>query len=649
MSQLDEALKLASLGYFVFRVKERGKVPLTEHGFKDATRDERTILHAWDSVPGANIGIDLARSGVFVLDIDPKEGIDPEDVIGALALDRDALVVVRTGEAPEPDAEYPNSLAGVRGAHLYFRGHAPTCKTTIPGVEFRGDGAYVVAPGSFHASGVRYAGELPEVNGARPVPERIERLLRASRAPERVAPAVEGPIPSGARNDTLTSFAGSMRRRGMTEASILAALRVENARCSPPLEDRELQTIAHSIGRKPADDSAVPEVEPEPPADPREFTHARIVTDLAEWIARADEPPPWRVEPLAADGAVTTLAGMRGESKSWLALALCAGVARGAGVAGLRCERGRALYIDGENGRRTMGRRFKLLGLAPEVFVMADGNGLHLPRDASTVRTLIKGTRANLCVLDSLRRLAPMAREDKSDDMAPIFAALAAIAQETGCAIVVLHHRSTKFDAPDTRGSSAIEDQSDLIYVLERERMDPEGLNRKRLRCTKNRIDREPKPRWIRFERVADVMTISPTEPYEGNDDDEPSALATMVEGIESLAPRVLKDGAWPPGRLADALGVDQSNGTFKRALRRLVDGLKWEALGATRARVYRPRPDSGQPAGPNDPNGSPEPLFPDGDRDSGFGPVDPNWKPYRPESPEDDDEEDAEDDWRQR
>ena len=59
-------------------------------------------------------------------------------------------------------------------------------------------------------------------------------------------------IPSGERNGTLTSVAGSMRRRGLGEAEILAALEVTNtARCKPPLPNDELERIAGSVARYP--------------------------------------------------------------------------------------------------------------------------------------------------------------------------------------------------------------------------------------------------------------------------------------------------------------------------------------------------------------------------------------------------------------
>jgi tight adherence protein B len=65
-----------------------------------------------------------------------------------------------------------------------------------------------------------------------------------------LAPTVLGEIPVGARNTTLISFAGSMRRRGMSVEAILAALRVENAtRCRPPLPPSEVELIAAGVGR----------------------------------------------------------------------------------------------------------------------------------------------------------------------------------------------------------------------------------------------------------------------------------------------------------------------------------------------------------------------------------------------------------------
>ena len=57
-------------------------------------------------------------------------------------------------------------------------------------------------------------------------------------------------IPDGQRNITLASLAGSMRRRGMTEREVGAALLVVNAdRCMPPKPESEVLGIAKSVCR----------------------------------------------------------------------------------------------------------------------------------------------------------------------------------------------------------------------------------------------------------------------------------------------------------------------------------------------------------------------------------------------------------------
>lgn len=61
---------------------------------------------------------------------------------------------------------------------------------------------------------------------------------------------VEEHVREGNRNAFLFSLAGTMRRRGMSEEAIFAALKAENeAKCVPPLPEAEVGDIAHGIGR----------------------------------------------------------------------------------------------------------------------------------------------------------------------------------------------------------------------------------------------------------------------------------------------------------------------------------------------------------------------------------------------------------------
>jgi hypothetical protein len=66
----------------------------------------------------------------------------------------------------------------------------------------------------------------------------------------RRAEALAERFPAGQRNASLTSLAGTMRRRGMSEPAIVAALQEENVRrCDPPLALHEVQAIAASVSR----------------------------------------------------------------------------------------------------------------------------------------------------------------------------------------------------------------------------------------------------------------------------------------------------------------------------------------------------------------------------------------------------------------
>lgn len=68
--------------------------------------------------------------------------------------------------------------------------------------------------------------------------------------PNKVVRSILETIDEGSRNSTLTSLAGTMRARGMTEESIHVALLAENiSRCNPPLDESEVKTIAHSVSR----------------------------------------------------------------------------------------------------------------------------------------------------------------------------------------------------------------------------------------------------------------------------------------------------------------------------------------------------------------------------------------------------------------
>lgn len=245
---LDAALNYAARGWPVLPLK--GKAPLTSHGVKEAIVAQDAIRTWWERWPDANVGIATGEAaGVFVLDVDPRAGGD--DSLAALE--------VQHGELPPT----PAVITGGGGRHLYFR-HTPgiSCRNGImTGLDVKSDGGYVVSPPSVHPdTGFPYewdGSSHPDDVPIADAPNWLLDLIRGGADRRGAAPAPELPavIPEGKRNATLTSLAGTMRRRGMGEQAILAALKEENStRCRPPLPNDELQAVAHSISRyDPAD------------------------------------------------------------------------------------------------------------------------------------------------------------------------------------------------------------------------------------------------------------------------------------------------------------------------------------------------------------------------------------------------------------
>ena len=131
------AHRYADAGWPVFPLIPRHKVPLTEHGFKDATTDHRQIEQWFRDYPGRNVGIATGTPGPDVLDIDKHEdqsGFGSYNRLRAEGLVPDAAALIRT----------PNG-----GMHGYYRGTEQR-SGSLPGhhIDYRARGGYVVAPPS---------------------------------------------------------------------------------------------------------------------------------------------------------------------------------------------------------------------------------------------------------------------------------------------------------------------------------------------------------------------------------------------------------------------------------------------------------------------------------------------------------------------
>jgi hypothetical protein len=140
MTMLDHALAAAAKGFRVFPVRQNGKVPLVEDWPNRATTDPDVIRKWWTDALGEpanhNVGIAVGN-GTGVLDFDikgAKRGMASFQEMRLKGLPESLTVTTPSG-----------------GFHVYLKTKVPfpnKVEKLAEGVDTRGDGGYVLAPGS---------------------------------------------------------------------------------------------------------------------------------------------------------------------------------------------------------------------------------------------------------------------------------------------------------------------------------------------------------------------------------------------------------------------------------------------------------------------------------------------------------------------
>lgn len=205
--QQQFAASCAKYGWFIFPLGVKSKVAdttLAPHSHLSASNDATQIEQWWAASPNANIGIDLGRSNLTVLDFD--QGEPPAE----LADDLKGRCTVKTA----------------RGLHVYFSGVSKQRRMYFNGKhvgEIKSDGGYVLAPFSVHPDGPIYtpigSGDLV------PVPDGLLDKLAAHQE-EPLDVSVNGEkIPLGQHDDTLFKIACHLRGKvGLGEERIYELL-----------------------------------------------------------------------------------------------------------------------------------------------------------------------------------------------------------------------------------------------------------------------------------------------------------------------------------------------------------------------------------------------------------------------------------------
>lgn len=180
----QQVQELVNLGFCVFPLRKHSKKPIPGMhwlGLQKSRPTQRLIDQWLELYPHTNWAIVTGKiSGIVIVDIDGPDG--------------EAHVRQVAGE----EALYTASVRTANGVHLYYQhpGGEPIANAVrlFDQVDVRGDGGYVVAPGSLHPSGMGYnwiqridensrriLGTIP-LSAIKPVPAALLPLLRSDSA-----------------------------------------------------------------------------------------------------------------------------------------------------------------------------------------------------------------------------------------------------------------------------------------------------------------------------------------------------------------------------------------------------------------------------------------------------------------------------------
>jgi hypothetical protein len=263
------ALALAAKGFAVFPLRPKTKEPYgddkfyrTVGGYKCATRDRSLIEFWWARHPDNNIGIATGSvSAIWVLDVDGDEGRETlatlEEQHGQLP---ETVAVVTPGKINKK-----TGLHTGRGLHLYFRYplgldiRNAQDRDDLPGLDWRGNGGYVLVPPSAHPDGGLYAWSGDSADTFADAPQWLITLITSRvhpvganfasvNDPDRWRTFISTPVEGSQRERAIARLYGVLLYRRVDPQLALELVRFFNTlRCDPPLDDTKVVHTTNEI------------------------------------------------------------------------------------------------------------------------------------------------------------------------------------------------------------------------------------------------------------------------------------------------------------------------------------------------------------------------------------------------------------------
>jgi hypothetical protein len=496
------------------------------------------------------------RSDIFVVDLDSEEANEAFN---------------RMADDAESEVPPTFTVKTARGFHLYFKwpGFAvKTAKNVLgDGIDLRGDGGYVVAAGSEHESGIKYA-----VCDNSPIADAPAWLLNDPRIRGSIGgEASEGaviPITPESTEWDKRIAAGvndcqTWEPHGGTKFFELAErlvrsheLPLDKAReliiehfqpravasdgCTPwPWSEKDIHhklTQARDKGRYRVGDSAAFELKA--PAKP----HDNFVAKLQEAaqatidplnldttpLTDEDLPVDYLVDGILPRGVVGMFVAQPYALKTWAAYSLAIAVSKGKPWLGRYTTKpGVVILVDFEMGKRQLRKRIRMLG-GDESILRSIDPAKQLEPDTWSA---LFDRKPALIIVDSLSAGNRVAEEKDPKFALPLDYAKKLV-NACDASVIFIHHTvkdtSGKSKQAWVRGSGAIFGALDFCYSFEVAPTGSQGEKRASVECIKMRQGEEPKPFMI---QLTDQRGV---ELYE--DPDAKTALSGALEDLIRLA-----------------------------------------------------------------------------------------------------------------
>lgn len=323
---LAAALEYLERGWSVIPIRPRDKRPLVKWAeFQRRRASDLEVRSWWERWPEANVGIVTGSiSKIVVVDVDPRKG----------------------GRAAPIFKQFPTGLVartGSGGVHLFYalpNGRRVQNAASESGVDWRGEGGYVVAPPSSHPSGGEYRWLRDREPG--PPPEFVFQPAKpadSSREKEEgwLARVMHG-VERGERNDACARLAGYWLSKRVPPEVILEQLMDWNKKNTPPMSayevERTLESVRGTHERRPRvqpEDVTLVDTKPAKPVSKEEQADEPFgVVGLGEYMRRfGNESVTWTIENWLPDKTVAMVVAPPGSYKTWLLLDLAVSIASG--------------------------------------------------------------------------------------------------------------------------------------------------------------------------------------------------------------------------------------------------------------------------------------------------------------------------------